>query len=610
MVGMLLIFLTFVFCIVIFSGIGAILPCLLRLPMDTTEMWFLVFWVGWGATIAFLQIWHFAFPVNNSARLILITLGLLGLAWKRSDLRCVMVGAWRAMPLYTIGLALFLLLFGIWIANRSITLPAMYDAGYYHLQTVKWSSTYPVVPGLGLVHSRMAHGTAFFLYGALLDIGPWFERTYHVANGVIYWLLFSQLLISGTSVFRRKSFGAYPVMNLLFAMVVLRWITASRTLPSVSNDPAVNALGILLASQIMYLIEFSRMTAREMHYRVGAIVLLASVGVAIKFSVVALGGGLSLLALALMLSRLHERTQFSLSTSKSPGQERKHKLHPFSMQWKGDRGERSTLFRLYLIPISAITLITVSVFVPMMVRSVVMTGYPLYPLTIGAAPVDWRLPVASAQGEMQDIRWWTRSNDGVRSIPISDWTWVPPWFRHVTQQWFDFRLPLALIAASALLLLLRRNQFTRLTLYRWWIPAAAAVAVAYWFFTVPDLRFIGASFWVLAVGLFTIAVDRLPSQRFQLFAVSGAFIIIGIAALWGLNEGFWIQAETKSDLVPLHAVEVDPITTESGLTLWVPQEQENEQCWNAPLPCTPYPNPALRLRVEGELRHGFAMRSE
>ena len=52
------------------------------------------------------------------------------------------------------------------------------------------------------------------------------------------------------------------------------------------------------------------------------------------------------------------------------------------------------------------------------------------------------------------------------------------------------------------------------------------------------------------------------------------------------------------------AFRVEPRTLPSGLVVNVPSN-ETLCCWNAPLPCTPYPNPALRLRDPGNLEAGF-----
>ncbi|MGH9418878.1 MAG: hypothetical protein ACRD3J_02800, partial [Thermoanaerobaculia bacterium] len=54
------------------------------------------------------------------------------------------------------------------------------------------------------------------------------------------------------------------------------------------------------------------------------------------------------------------------------------------------------------------------------------------------------------------------------------------------------------------------------------------------------------------------------------------------------------------------AVPSSPVITRetaSGLTVYVPVS--GEQCWNAPLPCTPYFSANLALRVKGDMSSGF-----
>jgi hypothetical protein len=55
----------------------------------------------------------------------------------------------------------------------------------------------------------------------------------------------------------------------------------------------------------------------------------------------------------------------------------------------------------------------------------------------------------------------------------------------------------------------------------------------------------------------------------------------------------------------MSAVRYEPRRLESGLVVNVPTL--SDACWNAPLPCTAFPNPALRLRREGDLASGFML---
>ena len=65
----------------------------------------------------------------------------------------------------------------------------------------------------------------------------------------------------------------------------------------------------------------------------------------------------------------------------------------------------------------------------------------------------------------------------------------------------------------------------------------------------------------------------------------------------GLGEDHGFHAAPRSEL--------QSFITRSGLRLYVPQE--GDQCWDAPLPCTPYPNADLRLRRQGDLGSGFLL---
>lgn len=58
-------------------------------------------------------------------------------------------------------------------------------------------------------------------------------------------------------------------------------------------------------------------------------------------------------------------------------------------------------------------------------------------------------------------------------------------------------------------------------------------------------------------------------------------------------------------LVRLPEAKVELRQTASGLGVTVPAE--TNQCWDAPLPCSPYLDPSLRLRHAGSMKDGFAV---
>jgi hypothetical protein len=66
--------------------------------------------------------------------------------------------------------------------------PDNYDSGLYHLQSIRWDNTYPIVPGLGNLHERLAFNQSFFEFVAALNFQPYFGHGSALANSFLYLL--------------------------------------------------------------------------------------------------------------------------------------------------------------------------------------------------------------------------------------------------------------------------------------------------------------------------------------------------------------------------------------------------------------------------------------
>jgi len=73
--------------------------------------------------------------------------------------------------------------------------------------------------------------------------------------------------------------------------------------------------------------------------------------------------------------------------------------------------------------------------------------------------------------------------------------------------------------------------------------------------------------------------------------------VFGHFAYPGPDHGLW----------PIPAVPVHKFVTSSGLTLYMPDVKD--QCYDSPLPCTPFADPDLRLLESGNLAGGFTVRA-
>jgi hypothetical protein len=84
--------------------------------------------------------------------------------------------------------------------------------------------------------------------------------------------------------------------------------------------------------------------------------------------------------------------------------------------------------------------------------------------------------------------------------------------------------------------------------------------------------------------------------------------LLVLSLVWCLISYGWGQPYRAlfavRELPALPKADLDVRHTPSGLAVYLPAEGGN--CWDAPLPCTPYFDETLRLRRAPSLRSGFA----
>jgi hypothetical protein len=128
-------------------------------------------------------------------------------------------------------------------------------------------------------------------------------------------------------------------------------------------------------------------------------------------------------------------------------------------------------------------------------------------------------------------------------------------------------------------------------------------SLIFWFFSAPDPRFLGAVLWIVLLGVvgFVFYAVSLP-QQIKLSQILLLLSWIAVVLCFGRNglaltsstSGELAQSMTKPDLLKC--------ITGSGLTIYTPAQ--GDECWDAPLPCTPDFRPQLRLRGKS-LSEGF-----
>jgi hypothetical protein len=239
--------------------------------------------------------------------------------------------------------------------------------------------------------------------------------------------------------------------------------------------------------------------------------------------------------------------------------------------------------------------------VPWMARGVVMSGYPVFPCSVGGMPVDWRLPAGTVHEIAAGMKSWSRVPGDWTGSLRPGWRWVWPWVSRLCRTFpFELRVPLSLAALSSALLVLGRRQRPSPTIWQWLLLLAPLASVAFWFCTAPEPRVAGSAFWVL--GLTPLTLYLLSCNASVVRSVVLIFSVVLMAQ--NVNPIAFLHCWQR-DPDPAKSVPLQTRTTNSGLTVHVPVE--GDQCWSAPLPCAPRFDPNLRLRTRGDMSKGFTV---
>ncbi len=573
LIGMVSIVTFWIIAILILLGVGILIYRFLRFEIRSVNNVFFFFWLGLAITILVLQLWHLWFRIDWKVSVFISILGLSGLSWNwKSNLQIAI----EKIPKNKI-FWLLILTVAIIVANFSFGPARPYDAGLYHLQTIRWIKQYPIVPGLGNLHSRLAYNNSNFLFAAMLEQNIYFLKSYRVTNGLFLLVLFIHLSISSFRLLRkinpwakdpldnRKEIHSYEIFESLLLAPVINIILRGST-ASVSPDIPIFILGILISSRLLNLLTQEKKNIEELFF----IFIFSALGTTIKVSFLVFGLIASLIAL--------------ISCTKN--YERKDSL-------------KRIPFLFYSLAFIAL------ISIPWIARNIILSGYLIYPSTLTLFPVEWRLPAKVVINEARWIQSWARLPGTSPEVVLGNWQWIRPWASRLfsKQNIFDIFVPIALTIEGILILCYNKYKYKKgeSSLFLRSFLILPITNLVFWFFSAPSLRFAGSSFWILGAGTFVLSTLRFANFRKIKVILFFNFLIIN---LLGVGEQLPDLKQNINRIIqPVPVVRMKKFKTNSGLIIYTPEE--GKQCWDSKLPCTPYPNSDLQLRDKKDVSKGF-----
>lgn len=546
-------------CASVLVGIGALF--LRRLDVESTL--FDAFWTGICVTVASLQVYHFFRPIDAIIAGLVCAVGLFGIILNREMLVVALrkdarIGFWPAVY----GIPVFLA-----IAIRCSGPAVHYDTGFYGATAVRWSVTYPIVPGLTNLLGQLGLNSSVFLCVAVLNQGPWREAGFHLFVG----LLLCAFVLTVAGSFYRVLFSrnetALDYFVLLFSVPCMVWALNWEIVGTNTDLPTtiVSIAGMIALFQV-----FQEQKRGGKESRIGSLILVSimlfTLAVTFKIS-------------SLALSVLGWCTSFVQLLSVNLNVRRKRHL------------------------VVAAIVFSCALAIPWLCSGVILSGYMLFPSSAFTIPVDWRVPRASADLLSRLNRSWARIPHAAL-VETRGLRWFEPWLAGVFRNRVDFIVPVFLSIAGFVSLLSRKE---RKDLFWLKLLLPSLGGLVFWFALAPALRFGEAAIWTTAACLGSAAFQQViptMSQRWRWLLLFGLLLVGGWCSyprtLWRVEFRPLLDVH---GFLPLPQARTMPLRLRSGLTVQVPID--TNQCWYAAIPCSPYFTDNLRLRQGKDLRLGF-----
>ena len=215
------------------------------------------------------------------------------------------------------------------------------------------------------------------------------------------------------------------------------------------------------------------------------------------------------------------------------------------------------------------------------------------------------MPAANVQAQADFARSFAR----IPQIPLADtsgYHWLRPWFSELIREREGFLIPVLFMLAGVVFFVSNSRRTNRAQFARWlWVLLPGFAGIIFWFFEAPAVRFGEPALWTAAATLGTFAalplLESSIKKRLFIFALL-------LSTAWAAHPRLLWNSHVRPSISvravpPLPEPRVVPHQTFSGLTIYVPVE--TNQCWDTPLPCSPYFSDTLRLRRPNELGSGF-----
>lgn len=500
-------------------------------------------WLGISALLACIEFLHLFVPIDWRVSSFVLSVSLLPLLSKKNrlEIKEALQEVWSLVCRHYL-LTLLISFFALVWCLRSMGLSNNFDSGLYHFGSIRWMNEYPIVPGLGNVHWRLALNQSYFGFLSLINIYPLLNKGYAVGGLFLLYLASFSLIQTART---QDVSWRWLVGGVVF--IYLGYLAG--TLPNPSPDTAVGLLEIAIFVLLFRMIKnYKSDPSQDLR---DAIVIM-------------------FLSFSLATVKLSSAVFAAMSV-----------FVVLFFQFPACRRAYRGYFKVFVL---LVLLGCVHI-----LRGYLLSGLPLFPSTLaGAWQLDWAVPIELVKFEVNLIYSWGRQpGEMVVNQVLGQWGWVSSWLETIS---LSGQLLFCIATAFMFLNLVvglrsatRSDAKEYLILY---LPICSTFL--FWFLTAPDPRFLGAvpalyfglSLWIfnsICIEKYQIrpVLYRAPYKYF--FWIAALFICLislKLAGLRAISFDGWTP-------IPQYSISVEKTLTDMPVNV----SNENGQCWDAPLPC-------------------------
>ena len=534
---------------------------------ETRRSLFQALWLGYAVLIGCLQVIHFFAPLDAAVSwtfLGITSIGATGIVIIRLRKPSPSEVETRKVPqLVQLGLLL-----GVaWLVfvptlNTASQAIVHYDVGYYYLQTIRWITTFPIIPGLGNLFLNLAFNQSPFLVASVFNsLGPHLWG-YSLLGGVLPWIglsLSGFALIQGLCAFFKIRTPLEPI-EMAYVISMPAWIYTLLSANISSNSPDISSACLQIHLFLCFASFLAAKDGRAIQGEFSTLLVLIALSLSVKLNSLFYVATLGVISAAVVAAR---------------------------------SGPQLLLSRQILCA----ALASAAILLPWVVRGYVVSGYPLFPSNVLGAPVPWRVPEAVVSHFYDIITYWGRQPYYDLEKVKSGFAWVPEWLHRNWKMKEQFARPLVLCAAWGLLLAAvawrvkaLRRSLVRLSL----ITFPVVVSLVMWFFTAPDPRYLGSITWLLPLAAPLSLIGKSTLLSAAIIALSFCVNYATLGKLRYNTEWAWKKRAPKFPEIP----EVDIWEGKNPYGVFLRYPKEGDRPFDAPLPSAQAMQPSLRFLDE------------